>query len=90
MDVGNARDDSSRMPVFTSISHWRWLFSESAKLWTETGKGFEFDVKPGFGALTYVRTFPFQSKPRSASHADMVRQMEKRFSRDSSDDAALL
>ena len=81
-DVGDALDDSSRMPDFASISHRGWLLSESAKLWTETGKEIEFDVKPGPGVLTYVDTFPLQLKPRSASHADTVRQMEKRFSRD--------
>lgn len=88
MDVGDARDDSSRMPDFASISHRGWLLSVSAKRWTR--KEIEFDVKPGPGVLTYVGTFPLQLKPRSASHADTVRQMEKRFSRDSSGDAALL
>lgn len=54
------------------------------------GKEIEVDVKPGPGVLTYVGKFPFQVKPRSASHADMIRQMEEQFSQDSEGDAALL
>ena len=91
MDVGDARGDSSQMPVFASISRRRWLLSESAKLWTETGKEIEFDVKPGPCVLTYVGTFPFQLKPRNASHADMVHRRRNGVREiDSSGDAALL
>ena len=54
------------------------------------GKEIEVDVKPGPGVLTYVDKFPFQMKPRSANHADMIRKLEEQFSQDSEGDAAFL
>jgi hypothetical protein len=54
------------------------------------GKEIEVDVKPGPGVLTYVDKFPFQVKPRSANHADMIRKLEEQFSQDNDGDAALL
>lgn len=49
----------------------------------------EVDVKPGPGVLTYVDKFPFQVKPRSASHAELIHRVEEQYSQESGD-AALL
>ena len=53
------------------------------------GKEMEVDVKPGPGVLTYPGKFPFQVKPRSVNHADLILRMEEQFSEESGD-AALL
>jgi cytochrome P450 len=49
----------------------------------------EVNVKPGRGILTYPSEFAFDVKPRSASHADLVRQTEQQY-RQGSGDGALL
>jgi cytochrome P450 len=49
------------------------------------GKEIEIDVKPGPGILTHLTSFDVQVKPRSAKHVELIRQLERQFSPESSD-----
>jgi cytochrome P450 len=51
----------------------------------EDGKDIEVDVKPGPGILTHLAKFDVQVKPRSARHVELICQLEKQLSQETSD-----